>query len=172
MFILNQIINNLIFDFHTVALAAQYLGQRSEEVVKSLPVEFNNSQYGDKSEKSSSVNKSTRRRKTKGGGSGDEGVETKSKDSEEKKKKKKKKTKKKGDGKFLPKITVRDLVNMLEPQLFNDDDAGTKIVMQEDVARSSIAKHKKEESRNMDSPQKLQTSITPSNVVEGDYDHF
>ena len=79
-----------------------------------------------------------------------------------------KKTKKKGDGKFLPKITVRDLVNMLEPQLFNDDDTGTKIVMQEDVARSSIAKHKKEESRNMDSPQKLPTSITPSNIVEGD----
>ena len=164
---MNQIIQDHIFDFLTVALAAQYLGQRSEEVVKSLPVEFSNSQYGDKSEKSSSINKSTRRRKTKGGGSGDEGMET----SEEKKKKKKKK-KKKGDGKFLPKITVRDLVNMLEPQLFNDDDAGTKIVMQEDVARSSIAKHKKEESRNMDTPQKLQTSITPSNVVEGDYDHF
>ena len=99
-----------------------------------------------------------------------QGLETKSKDSEEKKHKKKRK-KKKGDGKFLPKITVRDLVNMLEPQLFNDDDTGTKMVMQEDVARSSIAKHKKEKSRNLDSPKKLQStpvkSNTPTKAVEG-----
>ena len=160
-----------MFIFIIVALAAQYLGQRSEEVVKSLPVEFSQSQYGDKSERSSSVNKSTRKKRTKGvsgAGSGDEetGIETKSKDSEEKKHKKKKK-KKKGDGKFLPKITVRDLVNMLEPQLFNDDDTGTKMVMQEDVARSSIAKHKKEKSRNTDSPKKLQTTPNVSKVVEG-----
>ena len=159
-----------LFIFIIVALAAQYLGQRSEEVVKSLPVEFSQSQYGDKSERSSSVNKSTRKKRVKGGGgagSGDEtGVETKSKDSEEKKHKKKKK-KKKGDGKFLPKITVRDLVNMLEPQLFTDDDTGTKMVMQEDVARSSIAKHKKEKSRNADSPKKLQTTPNVSKVVEG-----
>ena len=76
-------------------MAAQYLGQRSEEVVKSLPVEFSQSQYGDKSERSSSVNKSTRKKRVKGGGgagSGDEtGVETKSKDSEEKKHNKKNK---------------------------------------------------------------------------------
>ena len=57
-----------------MALAAQYLGQRSEEVVKSLPKEYANSQYGDKSERSSSVNKSIRRKKKKESVcSGDEG---------------------------------------------------------------------------------------------------
>ena len=60
----------------------------------------------------------------------------------------KKKKKKKGDGKFLPKITVRDLVHMLEPQLFKDDDTGTKMVMQEEAARSSIARQRKSRSRS------------------------
>merc|ERR1712079_112954 len=60
----------------------------------------------------------------------------------------KKKKKKKGDGKFLPKITVRDLVHMLEPQLFKDDDTGTKMVMQEEAARSSIARQRKFRSRS------------------------
>lgn len=121
----------------SVALAAQYLGQRSEEVVKSLPADFASSQCGDKSEKGSSSANRSIRKKNKKHGSGDEGD---SKGSEEKKKKRRKK--RKGDGKFLPKITVRDLVNMLEPQLFKDDDTGTKMVMQEEVARCSIAKQK------------------------------
>ena len=122
----------------SVALAAEYLGQKSEEVAKSLPVDFVDTQSNlDKSEKTGSHHKSTKKKKKC---DADEGGETNSKGSGEKKHKKKKK--KKGDGKFLPKITVRDLVGMLEPQLFKDDDTGTKMVMQEETARSSIARQK------------------------------
>ena len=129
----------------SVALAAEYLGQKSEEVAKSLPVDFADTQSNlDKSEKTGSHHKSSSRKKKKGS---DEGGETNSKESGEKKHRKKKK--KKGDGKFLPKITVRDLVNMLEPQLFKDDDSGTKMVMQEETVRSSIAKQKKSRSREL-----------------------
>ena len=149
----------------SVALAAQYLGQRSEEVVKSLPSEFTQSQYGDKSEKSSSNQRSSKKKK-KHKGSGDEGLDSTSKDSEEKKQKKKKR-KKKGDGKFLPKITVRDLVNMLEPQLFNDDETGTKMVMQEEVVRSSIAKQKKDKSREEPKRQAIPAPPMPETIQQG-----
>ena len=140
----------------SVALAAQYLGQSSEEVVKSLPVEF---PYGDKSERgSSSGNRSTRRKKK--GSENEDGADTASRESEEKKHKKKKR-KKKGDGKFLPKITVRDLVNMLEPQLFKNDDTGTMMVMKEDTAKSSIARQKREKVREAREPPKKLESCPP-----------
>ena len=79
----------------SVALAAEYLGQKSEEVAKSLPVDFVDTQSNlDKSEKTGSHHKSSKKKK-KGSRSGDEGVETNSKCSGEKKLKKKKKLVKK-----------------------------------------------------------------------------
>ena len=147
----------------SVALAAQYLGQRSEEVAKALPSDFAHSTCGDKSEKGSSNAKSKKKSKHASKGSGDD---TNSKDSEEKKSKKRRKKKKKKDEKFLPKITVRDLVNMLEPQLFKDSDTGTQMVMKEEVAKSSIAKQKKERvHQHHEKPQTFeqQQSIPQSN---------
>ena len=67
----------------SVALAAEYLGQKSEEVAKALPVDFIDTQSNlDKSEKTGSHHKSTSKKsKKKGNRSGDEGGETNSKGS-------------------------------------------------------------------------------------------
>ena len=63
----------------SVALAAEYLGQKSEEVAKALPADFIDTQSNlDKSEKTGSYHKSTSKKSKK---KGDEGGETNSKGS-------------------------------------------------------------------------------------------
>jgi hypothetical protein len=42
----------------------------------------------------------------------------------------------------LPKVGVKELVNRLEPRLFQDVETGTKMVMDKNVASSAIAKQK------------------------------
>ena len=69
---------------------------------------------------------------------------------EEKEKKEKKRHKKDRDGKFLPKVGVKELVNRLEPKLFQDAETGTKMVMDKTVATSVIAKQKKVSSKISD----------------------
>ncbi len=111
----------------SVALAAGYLGQKSEDVAKSLPPDFSDNRSTadfDVSERASHHSKDTRRsrstsKKQDNSDHSKEATATGDGDEKERKKRKKKKSKRKDkDGKFLPKITVRDLVNMLEPQLF------------------------------------------------------
>jgi hypothetical protein len=141
----------------SVALAAEYLGQRSEEVARTLPSDFSETQSNADFDKSERTSHSRDKKKSKKKQQQIDDADTNSKTSGDNKSHRKKK--KKGDGKFLPKITVRDLVGMLEPQLFKDDDSGTKMVMKEEAAKFSIAKQKKE--RNI---MKKPTNTVPTAV--------
>merc|ERR1712106_1210818 len=61
-------------------------------------------------------------------------------DEEDSKKRKKKKNK---DGKFLPKVGVKELANRLETELFQDSQVGTKMVISRDEVRDVIRESKK-----------------------------
>merc|ERR1719193_2110712 len=91
----------------SVALAAEYLGQDAQQLVASLPPNFIEENQVGKDRKK----KKHRRKDNDGNDDHDE--------DDEKKKRKKKKNKDK-DGKFLPKVGVKELANRLEGELFQD----------------------------------------------------
>ena len=124
----------------SVALAAEYLGQEARQVAASLPQSFEAKQQG----RVKSRGKSSRREESSEG-------------RQRKRKKKKRRSRVAGDEEeedgedegYRPKYGVRDLVNMLEPRLFQDEQSGTKMVMtreqaamskrfQEDVAKEEV----------------------------------
>ena len=117
----------------SVALAAEYLGQKVCQVAASLPQSFETKQGRVKSKSKSSKKERM----------GDEGYERKHK--KRKKKKKRRETGAEDDDKegeeeeegYRPKLGVKDLVNMLEPRLFQDENSGTKMVMTREEAAMS-----------------------------------
>jgi hypothetical protein len=132
----------------SVALAAEYLGQDAHQLVASLPANFIEQNQVGKDRKK----KKHRRKDNDGNDDHDE--------DEEKKKRKKKKNKDK-DGKFLPKVGVKELANRLEGELFQDSEVGNKMVMSKDEARDVIRESKKK-SKNTAHLQESSKASTPS----------
>merc|ERR1712106_1159435 len=113
----------------SVALAAEYLGQDANKLVANLPADFiEENQVLLKERK-----KKKHRRK-------DTDAQDDHDDEEDNKKRKKKKNK---DGKFLPKVGVKELANRLETELFQDSQVGTKMVISRDEVRDVIRESKK-----------------------------
>jgi len=132
----------------SVALAAEYLGQDAKQLVASLPAGFiEENQVGKEKKK-----KKHRRKETDGYDEHEEG--------DEKKKRKKKKNKDK-DGKFLPKVGVKELANRLETELFQDSQVGAKMVITKDEARDVIRESKKK-TKNVIYQQESSKPSTPS----------
>lgn len=130
----------------SVALAAEYLGQDAKQLVASLPHDFIEENQVGKDRKK----KKHRRKDTDGNDDHDE--------DEDKKKRKKKKNK---DGKFLPKVGVKELANRLEGELFQDSQVGTKMVITRDEARDVIRESKKKP-KNLVYLQDSSKASTPS----------
>ncbi len=125
----------------SVALAAEYLGQDAETLAASLPVNFidNSPSMNEKKKKHKQKHKS---RDKDSDATNDEG--------EEKKKKKKKK-----DGKFLPKVGVKELASQLESQLFQDETAGHKMIITREQVSGIIRDSKKKTAREEISNERL-----------------
>ena len=105
----------------SVALAAEYLGQKVCQVAASLPQSFETKQGRVRSRSKSSSKREE------------------SSDGKHRKRRKKKKRREGGsededDEGYRPKFGVKDLVNMLEPRLFQDEQSGTKMVMTREQA--------------------------------------
>ena len=132
----------------SVALAAEYLGQDAEQLVASLPPNFIEENQVGKDKKK----KKHRRKDNDGNDDHDE--------DDDKKKRKKKKNKDK-DGKFLPKVGVKELANRLEGELFQDTQVGNKMVISRDEARDVIRESKKK-SKNSAYLQESSKASTPS----------
>jgi len=113
----------------SVCLAAEYLGQDAQQLAASLPVNFieENQVIVEKKKKHKHKHRSK-----------DKDSDNNNDESEEKKKRKKKK-----DGKFLPKVGVKELASRLEPQLFQDMQAGNKMVISREEAKGIIQENKK-----------------------------
>merc|ERR1711915_894204 len=75
--------------------------------------------------------------------------------------KRKKKKNKDKDGKFLPKVGVKELANRLETELFQDSLVGAKMVITKDEARDVIRESKKK-TKNVIYQQESSKSSTPS----------
>ena len=112
----------------SVALAAEYLGQDAVMLAASLPPEFIEENIVKEKKKKK------QRRKESDSQEDYEGEDDK------KKRKKKKKDK---DGKFLPKVGVKELANRLEGELFKDNVVGAKMVISKDEARDVIRETRK-----------------------------
>merc|ERR1711892_1275640 len=130
----------------SVALAAEYLGQDAQQLVASLPANFIEENQVGKDRKK----KKHRRKETDGDDDHDE--------EDDKKKRKKKKNK---DGKFLPKVGVKELANRLEGELFQDTQVGNKMVISQDEARDVIRGSKKK-TKNALYLQESSKASTPS----------
>ena len=113
----------------SVALAAEYLGQDAIKVVNNLPLEFIEENIIKEKKK-----KKNRRKES-------DSQEDYEYDEEGNKKKKKKKKNK--DGKFLPKVGVKELANRLEGELFQDNMVGARMVISKDEVRDVIRESKK-----------------------------
>jgi hypothetical protein len=113
----------------SVALAAEYLGQDAEQLAASLPAKF--------IEENQLVLKG-KKKKHKHKHKHEEEEEEDKGDGKNRKKKKKEK-----DGKFLPKLGVRELASRLEPHLFQDTQVGKKMVISKEEARDVIRESKK-----------------------------
>eukprot|EP00092_Neocalanus_flemingeri_P035110 GFUD01038208.1.p1 GENE.GFUD01038208.1~~GFUD01038208.1.p1 ORF type:complete len:1926 (+),score=502.28 GFUD01038208.1:4306-10083(+) len=132
----------------SVALAAEYLGQDANQLVASLPADFiEENQVLLKERK-----KKKHRRK-------DTDAQDDHDDEEDKKRRKKKKNK---DGKFLPKVGVKELANRLEGELFQDSSVGTKMVITRDEARDVIRESKKKAKNNVGYLQEPSNPSTPN----------
>ena len=124
----------------SVALAAEYLGQDAQQIVNSLPVDF--------------IEENIERRKKHRHKHRNKEDDTD--DGEDKKKRRSKKGKK-----FLPKVGVRELASRLEPQLFQDMQAGNKMIITKEEATGIIMESKrkvKEEQRETSSKPKSPSS--------------
>merc|ERR1712128_34486 len=130
----------------SMALAAEYLGQDAQQLVASLPANFIEENQVGKDRKK----KKHRRKETDGDDDHDE--------EDDKKKRKKKKNK---DGKFLPKVGVKELANRLEGELFQDTQVGNKMVISQDEARDVIRESKKK-TKNALYLQESSKASTPS----------
>jgi len=113
----------------SVALAAEYLGQDANKLVASLPAQF--------IEENQVLVKDRKKKKHR---RGENEAQDDHEEEDEKKKRKKKKNK---DGKFLPKVGVKELANRLESELFQDSQIGTKMVITQDEVRDVIRESKK-----------------------------
>jgi hypothetical protein len=113
----------------SVALAAEYLGQDAEELVASLPAKFIEDNHLTLKEK-----KKKHKHKQK---CQDDEEDEKGEGKEKRKKKKEK------DGKFLPKVGVKELASRLEPHLFQDSQAGKKMLITKEEVRDVIRESKK-----------------------------
>jgi len=114
----------------SVALAAEYLGQDAQQLVASLPADF--------IEENQVIMKEKRKKKHR---SKDKDQYDDDEDDEEKRKRKKKGRKK--DGKFLPKVGVKELAARMEGELFQDMQVGNKMAITRDEARDVIRESKK-----------------------------
>ena len=113
----------------SVALAAEYLGQDAIKLAANLPQEFIEENIVKEKKK-----KKHRRKES------DSPEEIEYDENGQIKKKKKKKNK---DGKFLPKVGVRELANRLEGELFQDNAVGARMVISKDEVRDVIRETKK-----------------------------
>jgi len=114
----------------SVALAAEYLGQDAQQVVASLPADF--------IEENQVLVKERKKKKHR---SKDKEQYDDDEDDEDRKKRKKKGRKK--DGKFLPKVGVKELAARMEGELFQDMQVGTKMAITRDEVREVIRESKK-----------------------------
>ena len=128
----------------SVALAAEYLGQDAIKLAANLPQEF--------IEENILMESKKKKHRRKGSDSQEEH------DDDQKVTKKKKKKNK--DGKFLPKVGVRELANRLEGELFQDDAVGARMVISRDEVRDVIRETKKK-SKNVNSSLQVQDTSKP-----------
>ena len=128
----------------SVALAAEYLGQDAIKLAANLPQEFIEENILKESKK--------KKHRRKGSDSQEEH------DDDQKATKKKKKKNK--DGKFLPKVGVRELANRLEGELFQDNAVGARMVISKDEVRDVIRETKKK-SKNVNSSLQVQDTSKP-----------
>ena len=129
----------------SVALAAEYLGQDAVQLAANLPAEF--------IEENIVKEKKKKKNRKKGSDSQDD-IEC---DDDQKKKKKKRKNK---DGKFLPKVGVKELANRLEGELFQDNVVGARMVISKDEVRDVIRETKKK-SKSVNSTLQVQDGSKP-----------
>ena len=113
----------------SVALAAEYLGQDAEQLAASLPAKF--------IEENQVVHKE-KKKKHKHKQKCDDDEEDERADGKEKRRKRKEK-----DGKFLPKVGVKELASRLEPHLFQDSQVGKKMLISKEEVRDVIRESKK-----------------------------
>jgi len=114
----------------SVALAAEYLGQDANQLAANLPPDF--------IEENQVLLKEKRKKKHR---SKDKEYNDDEEDDEERRRRRKKGRKK--DGKFLPKVGVKELAARMEGELFQDMQVGTKMVISRDEAREVIRESKK-----------------------------
>ena len=114
----------------SVALAAEYLGQDANRLAASLPADF--------IEENQVILREKKKKKHR---SKEKDTYDEDEDDEEKRRRRKKGRKK--DGKFLPKVGVKELAARMEGELFQDIQVGTKMVITKDEARDVIRESKK-----------------------------
>ena len=129
----------------SVALAAEYLGQSAEEIAATLPPRFSvQSQVGDDCvSDTASVNANKKKSKKKSKKHRDKEADGQENIEEKKKRHKKRKHP----------VNVKELVGKLDGRLFQDSETGTKMVMEENTAKSYIATAKKEATMNAENLQ-------------------
>ena len=133
----------------SVALAAEYLGQDANQLAANLPADF--------IEQNQVILKEKRKKKHR---SKDKEYNEDEEDEEERRRRRKKGRKK--DGKFLPKVGVKELAARMEGELFQDMQVGTKMVITRDEARDVIRESKKKERKNTEAYESRSQTGTPS----------
>jgi len=133
----------------SVALAAEYLGQDANQLAANLPADF--------IEQNQVILKEKRKKKHR---SKDKEYIEDEEDEEERRRRRKKGRKK--DGKFLPKVGVKELAARMEGELFQDMQVGTKMVITRDEARDVIRESKKKERKNTEAYEARSQTGTPS----------